>query len=153
MSELIIATDGSALGNPGPTGWAWYADEENWRSGGQPAGTNNIGELQAIRLALADTGSRALVIIADSRYAIDCLTRYCHGWERNGWVTAAGKPVANQEIIREIRGLMRGRTIRFDWTRGHAGHRLNDRVDELAREAAASARAGSRGPHGPGLRR
>jgi ribonuclease HI len=153
MTELVVATDGSALGNPGPTGWAWYADEANWRSGGAAAGTNNIGELQAIRLALADTGSRPLLVIADSRYAIDCLTRFCFAWERNGWLTAAGKPVANQELIREIRTLMRGRSIRFDWTKGHAGHLLNDRVDSLARDAATRARNGSPGPFGPGLRR
>ncbi len=151
MTELIIATDGSALGNPGPTGWAWYADQTNWRSGGQAQGTNNIGELQAIRLALVDSGTRPLLIIADSRYAIDCLTRFSHAWERNGWVTSAGKPVANQELIKEIRSLMRGRQIRFDWTRGHAGHHLNDRVDVLAREAATRARSGSNGPHGPGI--
>jgi ribonuclease HI len=151
MNELIIATDGSALGNPGPTGWAWYADETNWRSGGAANGTNNIGELQAIHLALADTGNIPLLVIADSRYAIDCLTRYVYGWERNGWRTAAGKDVANQDLIRSIRTLMRGRSIRFEWTKGHAGHHLNSRVDELARSAAGQARGGVQGPHGPGF--
>jgi ribonuclease HI len=151
MTELIVATDGSSLGNPGPTGWAWYVDENNWRSDGLAIGTNNIGELQAVRLVLADTGSRALLIIADSRYVIDSLTRYVYGWERNGWVTTTGKPVANQDLIKDIRDLMRGRSVRFQWTRGHAGQALNERVDLLARSAATRAGSGSAGPVGPGL--
>jgi ribonuclease HI len=95
-------------------------------------------ELAAIRAAL-----RALrgdvEVLSDSRYAIDCVTKWVYGWRKSGWVTSSGSPVANRELVEDIVALCQGRTVEFTWVRGHSGHRANERADALARQAAASA--------------
>lgn len=146
---LVAATDGSALGNPGPGGWAWYIDDARWGSGGAAHTTNNIMELQAVLEVLeATTGDdRALEIHADSQYVIDCLTKWISGWRRRGWKTAAGAAVKNREIIEAIDARMRGRKVTFVWVRGHNGDRRNEAADVRARAAAGAAQraAGGRG--------
>ena len=146
-TPLVVATDGSALGNPGPGGWAWYVDPFTWASGGLAHTTNNVMELAAVSDLLAATDpAQPLTILADSRYVIDALTTWVHGWKRKGWKTAAGAPVANRELIESIHLAMAGRVIEFVWVRGHDGHPMNEAADLRARAAATEAQATQASP-------
>ena len=150
---ITAAVDGSSLGNPGPAGWAWYVDEDTWDAGGWPQGTNNIGELTAIlRLleATAETGEE-LHILADSQYAINVVSKWRLGWKKRGWTKADKKPIKNLELIQEIDRAMEGRRVTFEWVKGHAGHRMNERADDLARACAEAYQAGRTPEPGPGF--
>ena len=150
---ITAAADGSSLGNPGPAGWAWYVDEDTWDAGGWPKGTNNIGELTAIlRLleATAETGEE-LHILADSQYAINVVSKWRLGWKKRGWTKADKKPIKNLELIQEIDRAMEGRRVTFEWVKGHAGHRMNERADDLARACAEAYQAGRTPEPGPGF--
>ena len=150
---ITAAADGSSLGNPGPAGWAWYVDEDTWDAGGWPQGTNNLGELTAIlRLleATAETGEE-LHILADSQYAINVVSKWRLGWKKRGWTKADKKPIKNLELIQEIDRAMEGRRVTFEWVKGHAGHRMNERADDLARACAEAYQAGRTPEPGPGF--
>ena len=150
---ITAAADGSSLGNPGPAGWAWYVDEDTWDAGGWPQGTNNLGELTAIlRLlqATAETGEE-LHILADSQYAINVVSKWRLGWKKRGWTKADKKPIKNLELIQEIDRAMEGRRVTFEWVKGHAGHRMNERADDLARGCAEAYQAGRTPEPGPGF--
>ena len=150
---ITAAADGSSLGNPGPAGWAWYVDEDTWDAGGWPRGTNNLGELTAIlRLleATAQTGEE-LHILADSQYAINVVSKWRLGWKKRGWTKADKKPIKNLELIQEIDRAMEGRRVSFEWVKGHAGHRMNERADDLARACAEAYQAGRTPKPGPGF--
>ena len=150
---ITAAADGSSLGNPGPAGWAWYVDEGTWDAGGWPQGTNNLGELTAIlRLleATAETGEE-LHILADSQYAINVVSKWRLGWKKRGWTKADKKPIKNLELIQEIDRAMEGRRVTFEWVKGHAGHRMNERADDLARACAEAYQAGRTPEPGPGF--
>ena len=150
---ITAAADGSSLGNPGPAGWAWYEDEDTWDAGGWPQGTNNLGELTAIlRLleATAETGEE-LHILADSQYAINVVSKWRLGWKKRGWTKADKKPIKNLELIQEIDRAMEGRRVTFEWVKGHAGHRMNERADDLARACAEAYQAGRTPEPGPGF--
>ena len=150
---ITAAADGSSLGNPGPAGWAWYVDEDTWDAGGWPQGTNNLGELTAIlRLleATADTGEE-LHILADSQYAINVVSKWRLGWKKRGWTKADKRPIKNLELIQEIDRAMEGRRVTFEWVKGHAGHRMNERADDLARGCAEAYQAGRTPEPGPGF--
>ena len=150
---ITAAADGSSLGNPGPAGWAWYVDEDTWDAGGWPQGTNNLGELTAIlRLlqATAETGDE-LHILADSQYAINVVSKWRLGWKKRGWTKADKKPIKNLELIQEIDRAMEGRRVTFEWVKGHAGHHMNERADDLARACAEAYQAGRTPEPGPGF--
>ena len=150
---ITAAADGSSLGNPGPAGWAWYVDEDTWDAGGWPNGTNNLGELTAIlRLleATAETGEE-LHILADSQYAINVVSKWRLGWKKRGWTKADKKPIKNLKLIQEIDRAMEGRRVTFEWVKGHAGHRMNERADDLARACAEAYQAGRTPEPGPGF--
>ena len=150
---ITAAADGSSLGNPGPAGWAWYVDEDTWDAGGWPQGTNNLGELTAIlRLleATAHTGED-LHILADSQYAINVVSKWRLGWKKRGWTKADKKPIKNLELIQEIDRAMEGCRVTFEWVKGHAGHRMNERADDLARACAEAYQAGRTPEPGPGF--
>ena len=150
---ITAAADGSSLGNPGPAGWAWYVDEDTWDAGGWPTGTNNLGELTAIlRLleATAETGEE-LHILADSQYAINVVSKWRLGWKKRGWTKADKKPIKNLELIQEIDRAMEGRRVTFEWVKGHAGHRMNERADDLARACAEAYQVGRTPEPGPGF--
>lgn len=150
---IVAAADGSALGNPGPAGWAWYVDEGCWASGGWPRGTNNMGELMAVLDLLRQTAhvDDDLLVYCDSMYVINIVTQWMAGWKRRGWRKKDGKPVLNVDLVRAIdealldRG---GRRVRLEWVKGHAGHPLNEEADRLAVAASTAFRA--RQPHDPG---
>lgn len=151
---IIAAADGSALGNPGPAGWAWYVDEATWRAGGWPHGTNNQGELMAVLDLFRATAHRPqepLQILCDSQYVINCITKWMPGWKRKGWRKADGKPVLNVEMLKEIDAALVGRTYRFEWVKGHAGHELNEAADVRARAVATAYQNGKAPEPGPGF--
>lgn len=150
---IIAAADGSALGNPGPAGWAWYVDDTCWASGGWPHGTNNMGELMAVLDLLQQTAhvDDELVVYCDSRYVIDSITKWMPGWKRNGWVKKDRKPVLNVELMKALDVAMQGRRVRFEWVKGHSGHELNEAADQRANAAAAAFQAGREPAAGPGF--
>ncbi|WP_341361088.1 ribonuclease H [Georgenia sp. M64] len=142
--DKVVATDGSALGNPGPTGWAWVDQTTGETgSGGLAHGTNNIGELLALREALHHAGPEGdLLVRADSQYVINIATRWAVGWRRRGWRKGDGKVPENLEIVQDILAALEARAGRtdFEWVRGHAGDEHNERADALANAAARAAR-------------
>lgn len=152
--SIVAAADGSALGNPGPAGWAWVVDEDHWRSGGWPRATNNQGELMAVLDLLQSTAHRAdeqLHILCDSKYVIDSVTKWMPGWKRKGWRKADGKPVLNRELLEGIDQALVGRQVTFEWVKGHAGHPMNEAADAHARAAATAFQRGQAPDSGPGL--
>lgn len=137
---VIAATDGSALGNPGPGGWAWVTDDGREGSSGARHSTNNRMELRAVLELLAATEPvEPLVIQTDSQYVANIFTKWLAGWRKKGMRTASGKPVENVDLIEEIDALLKGRIVTFEWVRGHSGHELNERADALANGAAMRA--------------
>lgn len=152
--SITAAADGSALGNPGPAGWAWYIDDNQWRAGGWPRATNNQGELMAVLDLLNATASRAsepILIRCDSQYVINSVTKWMPGWKRKGWRKADGKPVLNRELLEQIDTALNGRTYKFEWVKGHAGDPMNEAADTLAKSAATAFQAGVEPNQGPGL--
>lgn len=151
---ITAAADGSALGNPGPAGWAWYVDDNCWRAGGWPHGTNNQGELMAVLDLLRATAhlpGEDLRILCDSQYVINSITKWMPGWKRKGWRKADGKPVLNVELLKELDRELAGRTYTFEWVKGHAGHSLNEAADERAKAAATAYQQGVAARSGPGF--
>lgn len=151
---ITAAADGSALGNPGPAGWAWYVNDECWRAGGWPHGTNNQGELMAVLDLLRATAhmpEEDLRILCDSQYVINSITKWMPGWKRKGWRKADGKPVLNVELLKELDRELSGRKYTFEWVKGHAGHELNEAADERARAAATAYQQGVAARSGPGF--
>ncbi|GAA1537227.1 ribonuclease HI [Microbacterium ginsengiterrae] len=150
---ITAAADGSALGNPGPNGWAWYIDDDNWAAGGSPHGTNNQGELQAVLELLRATAGAddSLLIMCDSKYVIDSITKWMPGWKRRGWRKADGAPVLNRDLMESLDEAMQGRDVKFAWVKGHAGHDLNEAADERANAAAKAYQAGREPQRGPGF--
>ena len=151
---ITAAADGSALGNPGPAGWAWYVNDNCWRAGGWPHGTNNQGELMAVLDLLRATAhlpGEDLRILCDSQYVINSITKWMPGWKRKGWRKADGKPVLNVELLKELDRELAGRTYTFEWVKGHAGHELNEAADERARAAATAYQQGVAARSGPGF--
>jgi len=151
---ITAAADGSALGNPGPNGWAWFIDDENWAAGGSPHGTNNQGELRAVLellTATADVPGEKLVIECDSRYVIDSVTKWMPGWKRKGWRKSDGGPVLNRDLLEGIDEALRGRDVSFTWVKGHAGHPLNEAADQRANAAATAYQRKQEPDRGPGF--
>ncbi|MFE5673025.1 RNase H family protein [Agromyces sp. NPDC056523] len=149
---IIAAADGSALGNPGPAGWAWYVDDACWAAGGWPRGTNNQGELTAVLELFRATAhlDEELLVQCDSQYVINALTKWMPNWKRKGWRKADGSPVLNLELMQSLDEALRGRRYRFEWVRGHAGHPMNEAADERARAVATAYQRGGDIPAGPG---
>ena len=152
--EIIAAADGSALGNPGPAGWAWYIDDDHWASGGWAHGTNNMGELKAVLDLFEATASRPeakLRVYCDSQYVINSLTKWMPGWKKKGWKKSDGKPVLNRDLLEALDQALTGRDYEFIWVKGHAGHELNEKADSLANGAARAYQEGCEPAHGPGF--
>ncbi|MFE6501919.1 ribonuclease H [Kitasatospora sp. NPDC057738] len=144
VERVIAACDGAAKGNPGPAGWAYVVADatgapRRWEAGALGHSTNNVGELTALRQLLAATDPAApLEVRLDSTYTRDSVTKWLKGWKRNGWKTAAGKPVANQELIQAIDALLEGRDVTFVYVPAHQvdGDPLNAIADKAASDAA-----------------
>ncbi|GAA1951078.1 ribonuclease H family protein [Kitasatospora viridis] len=144
VDRVIAACDGAAKGNPGPAGWAYVVADgaavpQRWESGALGHSTNNIGELTALQQLLTATDPGVpLEVRLDSTYTRDAVTKWLAGWKRNGWKTAAGKPVANQELIQRIDALLDGRDVTFVYVPAHQvdGDPLNAIADKAASDAA-----------------
>nr|WP_276589559.1 ribonuclease HI [Sphingomonas sp. GM_Shp_2] len=140
MTAVEIATDGACKGNPGPGGWGALirsGTHEKELSGGEPNTTNNRMELMAAIEALnALKRPCAVTLSTDSRYVMDGLTKWIHGWKRNGWRTADKKPVKNAELWQALVAAAERHEIKWLWVKGHAGHPDNERADRLASDAA-----------------
>jgi ribonuclease HI len=138
--ETVVYTDGSCLGNPGRGGWAWAVPGGRYASGAEPQTTNQRMEITAVVKALEAVKGPVLVM-SDSTYVVNCFRdRWWEGWKRRGWKNTAGKPVANRDLWEPLLGLALDpdRSVRFGWVKGHSGDTMNDHVDLLATEAAAS---------------
>src|SRR5215207_1994572 len=141
--RITIAFDGACLGNPGPGGYgAVLIDESTKReevvSGGDPATTNNRMELKAAIEALNTLEPGAFItMIGDSEYVLKGMTAWLPGWKAKGWRTAQRKPVKNIELWQALEAAVaRHAEVRWTWTRGHNGHVLNERADQIASEQA-----------------
>jgi len=143
---VIVYTDGACRGNPGPGGWAWAVPGGPFASGADPATTNQRMEIMAVldalrfQNALADPPQR-VEVFSDSTYVVKCFNdRWWQNWQRRNWRNSQNKPVANRDLweplIEEVVGS--AIDVAFRWVKGHSGDRWNDRVDELATQAADS---------------
>lgn len=151
----VVAVDGSALGNPGPAGWAWYVDENCWAAGGWPSSSNNRGELTALLELLKATAStnEELHVLADSQYVINSVTKWMSGWKKRGWRKSDKSPVLNADLMQAIDKAITGRKVSFEWVRGHSGHPLNEAADDKARAAATAYQRHGSVESGPGWTR
>jgi ribonuclease HI len=137
-----IWTDGGCKPNPGPGGWAAilrHGAHERTLSGAEPATTNNRMELTAAAAAL-ETLKRPcrVALYTDSEYVKNGVTRWKDGWVRRNWRNAAGDPVANMDLWRRLLDAARRHDVAWHWVRGHTGHPLNERADEIATRARES---------------
>jgi ribonuclease HI len=140
VTNVEIFTDGACKGNPGPGGWAAViraGAKEKEVSGGEPLTTNNRMELlAAIRGLEALKRPCKVALYTDSIYVRDGITKWIHGWRRNGWKTADRKPVKNAELWQELVEAAAPHRIEWHWVKAHAGHPENERADKLACDAA-----------------
>ena len=144
MPLVDIFTDGACRGNPGPGGWAALlrtGGKERELSGGESPTTNNRMELTAAIQALEALRKPCRVRLhTDSQYVRDGITKWIHGWRRNGWRTADRKPVKNAELWQELLDAAEPHRVEWHWVKAHSGHPENDRVDALACAEADSRR-------------
>ena len=142
MSNRVTAyTDGACSGNPGPGGWGAiliFGEHRKELCGGESPTTNNRMELLAAIMALeALSRSCDVDVHTDSQYLRNGVTQWIHGWKRNGWKTASKQPVKNEDLWKRLDEAQARHNIECHWVKGHAGHDLNERADELAREGMA----------------
>jgi ribonuclease HI len=143
-----LFTDGACLGNPGPGGWGALlrvGAREKELSGGEADTTNNRMELMAA-IAGLEALKRAceVVITTDSQYVKRGVEEWMARWQANGWKTSDRKPVKNRDLWERLDAALASHHVRWHWVRGHAGHAENERVDELAREAALKIKNGDK---------
>ncbi len=139
MTRVDVFTDGACSGNPGPGGWGAIlrsGGTEKELAGGEAGTTNNRMELMAAIKALEAMKRPVEVHLhTDSTYVRDGITRWIHGWKKNGWKTAAKKPVKNADLWQRLEEAALRHDVHWHWVKGHAGHPENERADALARGA------------------
>ena len=144
LPHVSIYTDGACSGNPGPGGWAAllrYGLREKELTGGVSKTTNNRMEMTAALEALNSLKTPCQVdFYSDSEYLRKGITEWMANWKRRGWKTAAKKPVKNQDLWKALDHAVQPHQIIWHWVPGHAGHRDNERVDRMARQAVHSNR-------------
>jgi ribonuclease HI len=150
-ARYLAFCDGSSLQNPGGPGGTGFVVVDRarramrfggtrWIEDGEYAVTNNRMELRAVMEALHGLpDGEAVDVVSDSRYVVDALSRWIHGWRKKGWKTAAGEPVLNRDLIEALDVRARELTVRYSWVRGHDGHAVNEVVDALAQSRARGA--------------
>jgi ribonuclease HI len=145
MSQVQIFTDGACSGNPGPGGWGAIlrsGETEKELSGAEALTTNNRMELMAAIAGLEALKKPCTVTITtDSVYVKDGVTKWIHGWKKNGWKTADKKPVKNEDLWKRLDLAQAQHQVRWEWVKGHAGHLENERADALARLAIKTLRS------------
>lgn len=136
MKNVEIFTDGACRGNPGPGGWGAllrFDGKERELFGGEPHTTNNRMELQAAIEGLSALKEPcAVVLTTDSVYVKNGITSWLDGWKKKGWKTAARKPVKNVDLWQLLDEQNQRHQVRWEWVKGHSGHRENDIADDLA---------------------
>ena len=146
MKKIEIFTDGACKGNPGPGGWGVLlrkGKHEKELSGSEPDTTNNRMEMRAVI-----EGLNALIepceveLYTDSKYVVDGITKWVHGWKKRGWISASKKPVRNEDLWHDLIAAELRHKVNWHWVRGHNGHAENERVDKLASDAAERQQAG-----------
>jgi ribonuclease HI len=146
--HVLVYTDGACSGNPGPGGWGSILMSGGHRKelrGSEANTTNNRMELSAAIGALEALKRPSIVALhTDSNYLKDGITKWIHGWKRNGWRTADKKPVKNEDLWKRLELALAPHTIEWHWVKGHAGHPENERADELARLAITEMRAAAK---------
>jgi ribonuclease HI len=149
VNTVTIHTDGACSGNPGPGGWGAIlegGDKVRELSGAEGHTTNNRMEMMAAIAALEALKRPCTVDLhTDSQYLKDGITKWINNWKRNGWRTADKKPVKNIDLWQRLDTALAQHELRWHWVKGHAGHDLNERADQLAREAIAQWRAAQGG--------
>jgi len=147
VKKVQLITDGACLGNPGPGGWACllrYNSHQKEMWGSEPHTTNNRMELRAAIEGLRSLKEDCEVeVITDSEYLKNGITTWIHAWKRKGWMTAARKPVVNQDLWKELDEQVARHKTTWSWTKGHASHADNNRCDELASMAASEQSSGT----------
>jgi ribonuclease HI len=147
--HVMIFTDGACSGNPGPGGWGAILISGESRKeicGGEPATTNNRMELMAAIQALEALKKPCTVELhTDSKYVQKGIHEWIHNWKRRGWKTADNKPVKNDDLWRRLDEARQRHDVKWHWVKGHAGHELNERADELARQGLTEARTAAAG--------
>lgn len=148
-NDIVIYTDGGCSGNPGPGGWGAVilADGKELRlSGGEHNTTNNRMELMAAISALStvantpDFNNRSVSVYADSQYVKNGITSWITNWKKNGWRTAAKKPVLNQDLWQKLDALNSSLNVSWNWVKGHAGIEYNEVCDQLCQTEIAKNR-------------
>ena len=143
--QVVIYSDGACSGNPGPGGWgAVMISGEHVRDicGGEPATTNNRMELMAAIQALEALKKPCKVELhTDSTYVMKGISEWIHGWKKRGWMTADKKPVKNADLWQRLDAARARHEVRWRWVKGHAGHELNERADQLANRGVAELKA------------
>ena len=149
LPHVIIHTDGACSGNPGPGGWGailQFGDHTKELKGGEGHTTNNRMELMAAISALEALKKPCRVDLhTDSQYVQNGISGWIKGWKKNGWRTADKKPVKNADLWQRLDAAVADHEVKWHWVKGHAGHDLNERADQLAREAIAQWRAAQAG--------
>ncbi|MGV3578416.1 ribonuclease HI [Brevundimonas sp.] len=145
MSHVTIHTDGACKGNPGPGGWGAILQAQGKSKelcGGEPLTTNNRMELMAAIMALETlTRPCKIDLHTDSKYVMDGITGWIHGWKARGWKTADKKPVKNDDLWKRLDVARARHEVKWHWVKGHAGHPLNERADQLANLGITKMRA------------
>jgi ribonuclease HI len=146
LHNIIAYTDGACSGNPGPGGWGVVLqaksglkiEKQRELNGGAAETTNNRMELTAAISALSTlTQNSKITIVTDSVYVKDGVTKWISGWKKNGWLTAAKKPVKNEDLWKKLDSVQQQHDVIWEWVKGHAGHPENELADELARAGMA----------------
>jgi ribonuclease HI len=149
MRSVKAYTDGACSGNPGPGGWGvvlQFGDHERELKGGESDTTNNRMELTAAIEALKALKEPChIALTTDSTYVKDGITKWLSNWKRNGWKTAAKKPVKNQDLWQQLEDCVAQHTVEWLWVKGHSGHPENERADTLANEGMSALKRGDRG--------
>ena len=155
--RVTIHTDGACSGNPGPGGWGAilsFGGQEKELMGGEAHTTNNRMELMAAIAALESLKRPCAVdLYTDSEYLRGGITGWIRGWKKNGWRTADKKPVKNIDLWQRLDLALGQHELHWHWVKGHAGHVMNERADQLARDGLVAARAGAAGAMSPAPRK
>ena len=142
MKKVDLFTDGACKGNPGPGGWAALlrmGRHEKELVGAEADTTNNRMEMTAVIRGFAALVEPCEVTVhTDSRYVIDGMTKWIHGWKKRGWINASKKPVRNEDLWHDLIEVTAKHKVHWEWVRGHSGHPENERVDQLASDAASN---------------